>query len=132
MATPHILLDTSPIIAHMRKKIDLAGILPDGCLIFTSLFTAGKLEKGIHQADHPEKERVKVDSFLKNIAIILPDEATAKAYGRIYHDLDSRGQRIPENDTWIAAVALEGGMKLATGDAHFSRIDGLDVLRLAW
>lgn len=128
----HILLDTSPIVAHLRKKRNLATALPEGSLLFTSLFTVGELEKGIHKAGQPGKERDKVASFLNNIAIILPDEATARTYGRISRALDSKGQRIPENDTWIVAVALEGSMRLATGDAHFTRVEGLDVLRLTW
>ena len=122
----HILLDTSPIVAHLRKKLNLATALPEGCLLFTSLFTVGELEKGIHKAEQPEKERAKVAGFLKNIAIILPDEATAQTYGRLSQALEARGQRIPENDTWIAAVALDGAMRL------FSRVEGLDVLRLIW
>jgi predicted nucleic acid-binding protein len=128
----HILLDTSPMVAHMRGKLNLADALPDNVLLFTSLFTVGELEKGINKADHPEKERSKVDSLLKHIAVIMPDEATAIAYGKISQELDSRGERIPENDTWIAAVALEGGMTLATGDAHFNRVTGLSVHQLSW
>ncbi len=128
----HILLDTSPIVAHLRGKLDLSTAFPEGSLLFTSLFTVGELEKGIHKADHPENERSKVESFLKNIAIILPDEATAKTYGRISQTLDAQGKRIPENDAWIAAAALEGAMKLATGDTHFARIEGLEIQELAW
>jgi tRNA(fMet)-specific endonuclease VapC len=130
--TTHILLDTSPIVAHLRKKLNLTTALPEGSLLFTSLFTVGELEKGIQKAELPGRERAKVAGFLENIAIILPDEATARTYGRISRSLDTEGRRIPENDAWIAAVALEGSMKLATGDAHFSRVDGLDVLRLSW
>lgn len=130
--TAHVLLDTSPIIAHLRGKIDLVKVLPAGCLIFTSLFTLVELEKGIHKADRPEKERGKVETFLKSVAVIMPDEETAICYGRIARDLDSMRRRIPENDLWIAAVAVEGGLKPATGDAHFDRIDGLEVLRLIW
>ncbi len=33
---------------------------------------------------------------------------------------------------WIAAVALECDMSLATGDAHFRRVDGLNVLHWTW
>jgi predicted nucleic acid-binding protein len=126
----HILLDTNPIVAHLRGKLDLAAILPEDGLLFTSLFTVGELEKGIHRADHPEDERTQVDSFLDGIAILMPDKETAVAYGKISGDLDTQGQRIPENDMWIAAVALECGLKLATGDAHFERVTDLDILRI--
>ena len=128
----HILLDTSPIVAHLRGKLDMALVLPADSLLFTSLFTVGELEKGINRAEHPEKERDRVNLFLKDIAILMPDEATAVAYGKISGDLDSQGQRIPENDMWIAAVALECGMILATGDAHFTRVMEVDVIQLKW
>ncbi|MCF6312416.1 MAG: PIN domain-containing protein [Verrucomicrobiales bacterium] len=128
----HVLLDTSPIIAHLRGKLDLPSVLPQDGLLFTSLFTVGELEKGINRVGHPEKERAQVESFLKGIAILMPDEATAAAYGKISGRLDSQGQRIPENDMWIAAVALECGMKLATGDAHFERVAGIELLSLSW
>jgi tRNA(fMet)-specific endonuclease VapC len=36
---------------------------------------------------------------------------------------------IPENDIWIAAVALECDMPLATLDAHFRRVEGLTVIQ---
>lgn len=88
-------------------------------------------EKGIRKADNPAKERAKVELLLKNIAVILPDEETAGTYGKICRDLEGKGLPIPDNDAWIAATALEGSMKLATGDAHFERVNGLDVLLLA-
>jgi tRNA(fMet)-specific endonuclease VapC len=43
--------------------------------------------------------------------------------------LEAIGQPIPENDLWIAAVALELDMPLANRDAHFDRIDGLAVIK---
>ncbi|MGK0186172.1 MAG: tRNA(fMet)-specific endonuclease VapC [Verrucomicrobiales bacterium] len=128
----HLLLDTSPIIAHLRKKIDLHEILPEGALLFTSLVTIGKLEKGIHRVDNPEAERAKVRSILDHLAILIPGEATAKHYGRISTDLEKRGQRIPENDVWIAAFAVEYKLELVTGDEHFGRVSELNVRLLQW
>jgi tRNA(fMet)-specific endonuclease VapC len=43
--------------------------------------------------------------------------------------LEAKGQIIPENDIWIAAVALECDMPLATRDAHFQRVEGLTVIQ---
>ena len=43
-------------------------------------------------------------------------------------ELQAKGERIPENDTCIAAVAIECDMTLATvDDAHFLRVSGLKV-----
>jgi len=38
-----------------------------------------------------------------------------------------KGRPIPENDIWIAAVALQHGLPLATRDDHFNEVDGLRV-----
>jgi len=38
-----------------------------------------------------------------------------------------KGRPIPENDLWIAAMALEHDLVLATRDAHFGEIDNLKV-----
>jgi hypothetical protein len=43
--------------------------------------------------------------------------------------LEAKGQIIPENDIWIAAVALECDMPLATRDAYFQRVEGLTVIQ---
>lgn len=59
-------------------------------------------------------------------ALLHPD--TAESYARAAGALEAKGQVIPENDLWIAAVALECDMPLATHDAHFDRVDGLTVL----
>jgi tRNA(fMet)-specific endonuclease VapC len=127
-----ILLDTSAIVAHLRGKIDIRDFAPAEALLFTSLFSVGELAKGINRANDPDRERAKVELFLADIAILTPDTATAEAYGKIAAGLDGTGQRIPENDAWIAAVAIECDMTLAAGDAHFTRVRGLDLLHLLW
>lgn len=68
-------------------------------------------------------------ALLKVVAVLNPDSATAEHYARASVALEAKGQPIPENDLWIAAVALELDMPLATRDAHFDRIDGLDVIK---
>ncbi len=63
-----------------------------------------------------------------NVAVLNPDILTARAYAQIASDLEKKGLRIPENDMWIAAIALECDLPLAARDAHFGRIEGLQIL----
>ncbi|HEX6798062.1 MAG TPA: PIN domain-containing protein [Ktedonobacterales bacterium] len=56
---------------------------------------------------------------------VLLDSTTADLYGDMRHDLAARGLLIPDNDTWIAATAVQYGLTLARRDAHFTRIAGL-------
>jgi tRNA(fMet)-specific endonuclease VapC len=52
---------------------------------------------------------------------------TAKHYAQIRHVLRVKGRPIPENDIWIAAVAIQYGLILLTRDAHFQAVDGLSL-----
>ena len=46
---------------------------------------------------------------------------------RIQGELQSAAERIPVGDMVIAAVARNRGATLVAADAHFERIDGLDI-----
>jgi predicted nucleic acid-binding protein len=58
---------------------------------------------------------------------ILPfDRAAAELAGRIAGDLDRIGQPIGRADPMIAAIALQHGLELVTGNtAHYQRIQQL-------
>lgn len=65
---------------------------------------------------------------LKPYSVIPIDERIAWRYARISRDGRATGQRIGDNDLWIAATALERGIPLLTRNVqHFSRIPGLIV-----
>ena len=58
--------------------------------------------------------------------IIVFDRSAAELAGRISGDLERTGQNIGLADPMIAAVALQHGLELATGNtAHFQRIQQL-------
>jgi len=70
-----------------------------------------------------------VQNFLKAVVVLSPGVTPAEHYGRIRADLAKAGTPIPENDIWIAALALEHDLPLAARDAYFDRISGLQVLK---
>ena len=39
----------------------------------------------------------------------------------------AKGRPIPENDIWIAAIALQYDLTLITRDTHFGEVDNLKV-----
>ena len=71
----------------------------------------------------------RLQRFLAMIASeeILPfDRAAAELAGRIAGDLDRIGQPIGRADPMIAAIALQHGLELVTGNtAHYQRIQQL-------
>ena len=62
------------------------------------------------------------------IELLESRRQTASFYARVYVSVRLRGRMIPQNDLWIAALCLEHGCSLFTLDAHFSEIEGLNVV----
>ena len=124
-----ILLDTSAVIAHLRGRIDILALTIPAEPLFLPLVALGELYKGAEKSARSSLNRQRVDDFLQLAALLFPDSATAEIQAKAAVKMETRGQAIPENDIWIAAVALECDMPLATLDAHFQRVDGLSVIR---
>ena len=55
------------------------------------------------------------------------DEETAERYAVIAAYLQSQGTPIPTNDLWIAATAMQYGLKLLTTDTHYQRVPQIIV-----
>jgi tRNA(fMet)-specific endonuclease VapC len=124
-----ILLDSSVVIPHLRGRLDLAAQIALDEPLFLPLTALGELYKGVFKSSQPEKNRLLLETFLQTVAVLHPDTATALRYAHITADLEQRGTPIPENDAWIAALAMECVMPLATRDAHFRQVTGLQLLQ---
>lgn len=125
-----ILLDTSAVIAHLRGRIDILALTTPTEPLFLPLVALGELFKGAEKSARPAHNRKLIDDFLQMAALLYPDAATAESYAKTAVSLEAKGEVIPENDLWIAAVALECDMPLASCDAHFDRVEGLTII--AW
>jgi tRNA(fMet)-specific endonuclease VapC len=49
------------------------------------------------------------------------------AYGNIKAALRKKGKPIPENNIWIAAIALHNKLVIVTRDKHFKEIENLNI-----
>jgi tRNA(fMet)-specific endonuclease VapC len=90
-----------------------------------SVITVMEVVQGFHRVQNARR----LLNFLKAVAlehVIVFDQPSAELAGRISGDLEGTGQSIGLADPMIAAVALEHGLELATGNtAHFQRIQQL-------
>ncbi len=125
-----ILLDSSVVIPHLPGRGDLETKLPLDEPLFVSIIVVGELYKGVFKSYRTEKNRDSLEDFLRTVGILYPDLATAIQYARITAELERLGTPIPQNDIWIAAVAIECSMPLATCDAHFRQVARLQLLEL--
>ena len=123
-----VLLDSSVVIAYFRGRLDLRQKVRPTEPLFLPLVALGELYKGALRSQRPTENLQQISDLLALVSVLNPDGNTALKYARIAADLERQGGVIPENDMWIAAVALECDMPLATLDAHFARVPELTVL----
>ena len=125
-----VLLDTSAVIPHLRGDAALSARIAQAASIHIPWVVVGELLFGAHRAVRPQEALARVRSFLKIVVLLLPDEGTAESYGFLKAELSRLGKPIPDNDLWIAAAARQWDLPLATRDAHFAQVPGLQAL--AW
>ena len=106
----------------MRRQFAAAGTM------YLPLRVLGELHFGAQRSLRPNEALAKVREFLRIAAVLLPDENTAEQYGQIKAELARIGRPIPENDVWIAAIARQHDLPVATRDAHFAAVPSLKTL----
>ena len=124
-----LLLDTCVVVKHFRDAVAVTEKLAACEELYLPQQALGELYEGAYRSALPEKNLSKIEQFLEAVEVLTPDEETSRLYGRIAATLAAAGTPIPQNDLWIAAMALQAKLPLATCDGHFDRIAGLTVLR---
>jgi len=97
---------------------------------YLCVISEGELLFGLLNAPAPKRERLaeQIQRSLAAMAAILPvTRAAAQAYGAIRNELKLKGRLLPDNDLWIAAIALANGYTLVSHDSGFGHIPGLKL-----
>jgi tRNA(fMet)-specific endonuclease VapC len=121
------LLDTNIIIAAFAQETAVQSQLAAAADVFVPTIALGELYHGARQSGRAAANLARVDQFAANSTVLGCDAVTAQHYGEIRNALRLKGRPIPENDIWIAAIAVQHQLTLVTRDAHFSAVDGLLV-----
>lgn len=61
---------------------------------------------------------------------LVIDDRVAEAWARLRLLLRDSGQRMPVNDSWIAATAIAVGIPVVTQDDDYVELSGLAVIRV--
>ncbi len=124
-----VLLDTNIIIALWAKDASVTQQLASVPEVFVPVIALGELYYGARKSAWSAKNVARIDDLAARSSILLCNVVTAQHYGIVKDALRARGKPIPENDVWIAAIAVQYGLALATRDDHFARVEGLTVLK---
>jgi tRNA(fMet)-specific endonuclease VapC len=122
-----LLLDTNAVIAQMNgdpafRAVVAAQLLNVPVPVFAEMFYGA--EKSFRAAEN----LARVGQYAATALVLGTDLTTARIYGTIRQELQSKGRPIPINDIWIAAVARQYDLTLMTRDAHFNNVPGLRLV----
>jgi len=124
------LADTSVFVAREDgRPLDLSA-LPDELAV--SIITIGELRAGVLAATTLEVRDRRLATLTAALQLdpVPVDDAVATAWARLRVMLRDRGQRMPVNDSWIAATAIALDVPIVTQDDDFPGLDELDVIRV--
>jgi len=98
-------------------------------LQFSTAINAGEIHYGASRVAHgPTILKVFEDRVFPSLTILPFDEESAGIYGRTKARLEKRGISKSEPDLRIAAIALQHGLTLVTGNTkHFAEIPRLKI-----
>lgn len=121
------LLDTSILIALFADETAVKEKLAQAGEVFIPSIAVGELYYGAWKSQRCQENVARIEELVAGSGVLSCNAETARWYGEIKNALRLKGRPIPENDLWIAAIALEHDLVVATRDAHFGEIDNLKV-----
>jgi tRNA(fMet)-specific endonuclease VapC len=121
------LLDTNIIIALFARDPMIHERLSNASEVFIPCIVIGELYFGSYKSLKAQENLNRIDEFALSNTVLPCDIETAKKYGDIKNRLKEKGQPIPENDIWIAAIAQQYALTVVTKDAHFKLVENLKI-----
>lgn len=127
MTGNNVLLDTNIISAWLKGDNGIADKIDRKNGVFIPTIVVGEMHYGAQYSTNVKKNIKNIQKVVTHYEVLYVDTDTTSVYGKIKAELRKKGRPIPENDIWIAAIAMQHGLILITRDNHFSEVEGLSV-----
>lgn len=125
-----MILDTNAVSALFIGDPALGEILAGGERHHLPVIVIGEYRYGLLRSRFRSHLEGLLEILIRESFILPVDEATAETYSHVREELRQKGRPIPENDLWIAALALQHRQPVVSRDGHFDEIPGLQ--RVVW
>jgi predicted nucleic acid-binding protein len=124
------LADTSVFIARESGRPIQASLLPDELAV--SIITIGELRAGVLAASDVTTRDTRLATLTAAMTLdpIAIDDDVAAQWARLRVMLRDSGQRMPVNDSWIAATAMALQVPIVTQDDDYINLAELPVVRV--
>ena len=122
-----VALDTNRLIDLLQGDAALAERLGACEEVWIPVVVLAEIKAGFYGGTQPHRNENLLRRVLAKttVDVLLPSRQTAEHYARLFVQLKRAGTPIPDNDLWIAALALEHDLLLITRDQHFQNIPQL-------
>jgi tRNA(fMet)-specific endonuclease VapC len=121
------LLDTNILIGLFANESAVTKFLREAEEVFVPSIALGELYYGACKSSRVEENMARINDLAASSVVLVCGTETAQQYGEIKNRLRQKGHPIPENDIWIAAIAMQNDLTLVARDAHFEEVDGLEI-----
>ena len=124
------LADTSVFIARESDRPLQESLFPDELAV--SIITIGELRAGVLATNDVKirDRRLATLTAAMTLDPISVDDDVAAQWARLRVLLRDAGQRMPVNDSWIAATAMALDVPIVTQDDDYIRLAELAVIRV--
>lgn len=122
-----VALDTNRLTDLLQGDAGLAELLGTCEEVWIPLMVLAEIKAGFYGGTQQHRNEGLLRRLLAKptVEVLLPSRATAEHYARLFVQLKRAGTPVPNNDLWIASLALEHDLTLLTRDRHFQRIPQL-------
>jgi tRNA(fMet)-specific endonuclease VapC len=122
-----VALDTNRLTDLFQGDAELADRLGTCDEVWIPLVVLGEIKAGFLGGSQRHRNEVLLQKLLakSTAGVLLPDRESAEHYARLFVQLKRAGTPVPDNDLWIAALALQHDLVLITRDRHFEKIPQL-------
>lgn len=125
-----MILDTNAVSSLLAGDPALGDLLASRLRHHLPVLVIGEYLFGLVRSRHRERLGLLFVALIRESRVLVVDQVTAEVYSQVREELRARGRPIPENDVWIAALALQHQQSVVSRDDHFDSVQG--VTRLGW
>lgn len=125
-----MILDTNAVSAVLVGEEALATVLEGAVRHHVPAIVLGEYRYGLERSRRKRTMEKLLDRLEEESAVLEVDAQTARHYANVREKLRSRGRPIPENDVWIAALAVQHRLPIVSRDGDFDAVEGIQ--RISW
>jgi len=133
MDTTRVVIDTDILIdllRNVKKVLEFVGDMErKGWILSTTIINAFELYHGAYRSKKQAENLASTRKLLERLIILGMSLKSAENAGRVYAELEIKGQPIGLRDAMIGSIALTRSYALVTRNIeHLQKISGLSLI----